>query len=158
MAELLREYVLVLCQADDEFVVIEKDRPAWQSGRLNLPGGKVEPGESPAEAARREAAEETGLALGGFRRLGLIRGQDVRIHCFAAWVDGPARLQPRPGETETVSWACWQNVQHDRRLMPNLRLVVPLMLAGQGGWEVHDDTGGLDVREHVVTVTLPGGL
>lgn len=42
---------------DDRFLVIrEEGRPFW-----NFPGGKVEPGESPVEAARRELREEVGL-------------------------------------------------------------------------------------------------
>jgi ADP-ribose pyrophosphatase YjhB (NUDIX family) len=33
------------------------------AGRWSLPGGRVEPGESDAEAIRREVAEETGLQV-----------------------------------------------------------------------------------------------
>jgi 8-oxo-dGTP pyrophosphatase MutT (NUDIX family) len=40
-------------------VVIHKNT----RGTLNLPGGKVEAGESPVSAARREVMEETGLML-----------------------------------------------------------------------------------------------
>lgn len=38
-----------------------KARPAWQRGKLNGIGGKVESGETPFYAMRREAREETGV-------------------------------------------------------------------------------------------------
>jgi 8-oxo-dGTP pyrophosphatase MutT (NUDIX family) len=40
-------------------------------GRLMIPGGHVEPNETPPEAALREVAEETGLAVSLVRRPGL---------------------------------------------------------------------------------------
>ena len=44
-------------------LLIRKNRPAWQAGKLNGVGGKIEPGEAPHTAARREFREETGLDL-----------------------------------------------------------------------------------------------
>ena len=49
--------------ARDRVLLIRKNRPAWQAGKLNGVGGKIEPGETPRQAARREFEEETGLAL-----------------------------------------------------------------------------------------------
>ncbi len=40
------------------------------TGMFMLPGGKLEPGESPAEAARREVSEEVGLDVGDLELLG----------------------------------------------------------------------------------------
>lgn len=60
-----KEYVVVLL-FDKQFqnvLLIRKNRPQWQAGKLNGPGGKVEPGETPQGAARRELFEETGLAM-----------------------------------------------------------------------------------------------
>ena len=42
-------------------VLIKKERPKWQEGKLNGVGGKVEKGESPFDAMKREFLEETGL-------------------------------------------------------------------------------------------------
>jgi ADP-ribose pyrophosphatase YjhB (NUDIX family) len=41
-------------------VIVRRGRPP-REGAWTIPGGRVEPGETPAEAARREAREETGL-------------------------------------------------------------------------------------------------
>ena len=42
-------------------VLIRKDRPAWQAGKLNGVGGKIEPNESAIDAMVREFREETSV-------------------------------------------------------------------------------------------------
>lgn len=42
-------------------VLILKNRPAWQAGKLNGIGGKIDPGETPHEAMVREFQEECGV-------------------------------------------------------------------------------------------------
>jgi 8-oxo-dGTP diphosphatase len=58
-------YVLVIARSsvDGQVVVVRKNRPVWQAGRFNYPGGKIERHESPLEAAAREMGEETGICL-----------------------------------------------------------------------------------------------
>jgi 8-oxo-dGTP diphosphatase len=43
--------------------LIRKNKPAWQKGKLNGIGGKVEDGESSLDAMVREFAEETGITV-----------------------------------------------------------------------------------------------
>lgn len=48
--------------ADRRYVLlIRKARPAWQRGKLNAIGGKVDPRETPRQAMAREFSEETGI-------------------------------------------------------------------------------------------------
>lgn len=58
----VRVGVGVLVLRDDGCVLLGERRGAHGAGTWALPGGHLEFGETPAEAARRELAEETGLA------------------------------------------------------------------------------------------------
>lgn len=62
----MQHYVLTLAISENcsKVAIIKKTRgPKGVVGRFNFPGGHVEEGESPAEAAARELAEETGLVV-----------------------------------------------------------------------------------------------
>ncbi len=65
-----------------------------------LPGGFVDYGESAEAAARREAAEETGLAVELVALLGVYSrpGRDPRFHTLTAVFAARARGTPRAGD------------------------------------------------------------
>ncbi len=73
---------------DDQLVMIEQWRQGVLRVTLEIPGGIVDPGESPLEAAVRELAEETGYAADDWSSLGSIEPnpaiQDNRCHTFLA--------------------------------------------------------------------------
>ncbi|MEO8291333.1 MAG: NUDIX hydrolase [Gaiellaceae bacterium] len=60
---------LVVVDGDD-LVLVRQTRPGSRSRTLELPSGKLENGETPAEAAARELAEECGLSASSLRELG----------------------------------------------------------------------------------------
>lgn len=71
-------------------VLIEKNRPAWQKGLLNFPGGHIEPGETPLECVIREFREETCMTTSecDWSYIGLIRNTDnYELHIFTAKYD-----------------------------------------------------------------------
>ena len=47
----------------NHILLIHKNRPEWQKGKVNGPGGKVLDHESPYVSVSREIKEETGLAI-----------------------------------------------------------------------------------------------
>jgi 8-oxo-dGTP diphosphatase len=55
------KYVVGFRFDGDKVLLIRKNKPAWQAGRINGIGGKVEPGESSLDAMVREFREETGI-------------------------------------------------------------------------------------------------
>ena len=59
-----------ICVRDGKILVIEKRRGPYR-GRYDLPGGKIESGESLFETIRREVLEETGFSVESAESLGL---------------------------------------------------------------------------------------
>jgi 8-oxo-dGTP pyrophosphatase MutT (NUDIX family) len=72
------------------------------AGQWALPGGRAEPGESPGETARRELAEELGLALGSEAELGLLDDYPTRsgyvITPVVLWGGADPALVPNAAE------------------------------------------------------------
>jgi 8-oxo-dGTP diphosphatase len=60
--------------SEDRYLVLQRAVEPYR-GNWDLPGGFVEPGETPADAIRRELAEETGLAIAIERMLGAFSSQ-----------------------------------------------------------------------------------
>jgi len=59
------KHVWVICRFKDQWLLTRHPRRGWE-----FPGGKVEEGETPEEAARREVYEETGAIVGTIRYIG----------------------------------------------------------------------------------------
>ena len=64
------ESVAIVALDGDELVLVRQSRPGAPERTLELPSGKLEPGETPDAAAVRELAEECGLAAASRRELG----------------------------------------------------------------------------------------
>ena len=70
----------------DRILLIEKKR-GLGAGKVNAPGGRLEPGETPFAAAVRELEEEIGVAATNVRELGevsfhFLDGYDLHCHVF----------------------------------------------------------------------------
>lgn len=109
---------------------IRKNRPSWQAGKLNGLGGKLEAGETPLDAMRREFWEEAGVKIHDWRECLVLTGEPSpadprgwRGHFFRAFGDVDA-CKPQTDERLEI---------HPTRplpvdTIPNLQWMIPLML------------------------------
>ncbi len=92
--------------ADERIVMIRQYRHGAECVTLEIPGGLVDPGETPAEAALRECREETGYAAPAVRPLGVLKPNPAlfanHLHSFvAAGVERVGEIQ-NSGSEQTV--------------------------------------------------------
>ena len=73
---LLPGVAAIIRDGDDRVLFIRRA----DNGRWGLPAGAIDPGETPAEAVRREVREETGLDVQPRRIIGVFGGKEFRIH------------------------------------------------------------------------------
>ena len=63
---------ILALDGENQVLVVEQFRYAYNKPLLELPAGKLERGEDPREAGIRELREETGAAAGRFEPLGCV--------------------------------------------------------------------------------------
>lgn len=92
---------------EDMVVVVVQPRAGAPKPTVELPAGKLEPGEEPGAAAVRELREECSLAATSWRALGSFWAVPAysteRVHAFEARELRPARGQPDADEEITVN-------------------------------------------------------
>jgi 8-oxo-dGTP pyrophosphatase MutT (NUDIX family) len=159
----MKEWVLLYADAsltdlgEGKVLLVEKNRPEWQAGRYNLLGGKVEHGESWQEASLREFYEEAGIQILDKtepRKYGEIVTSGGKVHCVKVFVPFH-QPKPRDHETEIVSWFNWNKVSNCNKLIPNLRVIIPLMVMGVRGWVISDELPSLNHKHSFMFTSYP---
>jgi 8-oxo-dGTP diphosphatase len=115
-------------EALDEVLLIQKERPEWQRGRLNGIGGKIEEfDKSNIDAMTREFKEEAGLTISDWNFcFSLIADRDIKyeVHFFYAVSDMFSNAVAQTDEI--LIRAKVNNLPNE--VIPNLRWIIPLCL------------------------------
>ena len=83
-----RDWVIVLPFKDNKFKMVKQWRHGEKKLSVEFPGGVIDEGEEPADAARRELLEETGCTAGKLIKLGSVNPNPAlfsnHVHIFFA--------------------------------------------------------------------------
>jgi 8-oxo-dGTP diphosphatase len=123
----VKRYVLGFAFFQNKVVLIRKNRPEWQAGKLNGVGGKIEPTDQNAFAAMaREFYEEAGVLLRPhrWRHVLLMEWPDAQVFVMSALLTPSEADCVRTKTDEEVSWH--SDIPDD--VIPNLRYIVPLCM------------------------------
>jgi len=123
-------YVLgfMLSPDETEVVLIRKNRPTWQAGRLNGVGGKVNSGEGYYEAMVREFEEETGVTEREWTHYADMEGIDWNCRVFYSISEKYLDAQTMTDEqivVENVDAACGLD---SAQAISNLKWLIPLAI------------------------------
>ena len=107
----------VICDQDRHILLVRKPSSRW-----NLPGGKVESGETRADAAVRELQEETGLDADEVLYLMELQYGGTRHHVYEASVLNINQVRPQ-NEIVDCIWFPLDSVQNLDTSEATLRIV-----------------------------------
>jgi len=97
---------VVAVTPDEQVVLIEQFRHGLRDVTLEIPGGMVDRGESPADACLRELLEETGYGGGAVEMIGCVTPNPAiqNNRCHTGLVTGATRVAaPRPDPSEDIA-------------------------------------------------------
>lgn len=92
-----------------DLLLIQRAR-APAAGLWTLPGGRMEPGETPEECARREVKEELGLLAFALRPVRQLQVKQYRLQVFATQ-GFEGEILPNPQEIRAWRWARPEQLQ-----------------------------------------------
>nr|WP_221185332.1 NUDIX domain-containing protein [Flexivirga oryzae] len=112
---MVRPGAYVVCAHHGRVLLSHQVSAGPAQGKWTLPGGGIEFGEAPADAAVRECVEETGLTPVIGQILGIhsntydsddgIERHGIRILYAGSFAEGaPAAVSPEDGEIDEVGW------------------------------------------------------
>jgi 8-oxo-dGTP diphosphatase len=110
-------------------MLIKKVRPAWQAGKLNGIGGKVEPCELAVCSMVREFREESGLNTHDshwHRFAQLQTSNGATVHCFYYVFRGPMPVVSSPTDEEVVVIKTDDLARHN--IVANVAWMIPIAL------------------------------
>jgi 8-oxo-dGTP diphosphatase len=150
---------LVFVIKEGKVLLIRKQRGLGK-GKVNGPGGKVDPGEDSVECAIRECHEELGIHVSNLECMGEHKFQFIDGYSIHCWVFRTGDVEGEAVETEEAIplWTRIENIPYGE-MWEDDKIWLPMVIAGTpftARW-VFDDDRMLDYTLEMVDEVKPGG-
>jgi 8-oxo-dGTP diphosphatase len=142
---------LLFIVRDKKILLIRKKR-GFGAGKINGPGGKVGPGETPLAAALRETREELGIKPRGAKQHGELHFQfrdGYSLHC-AVFLADDFEGEPRETDEAIPLWMPLDAIPYDE-MWADDRYWLPLLIRGKS-FEGYFDFDGERLLERKIVV------
>lgn len=150
---------LVFVIDQGQILLIRKKR-GLGLGKVNGPGGKLDPGENALECARRECHEELGIRVRDLECMGEHKFQFIDGYSIHCWVFRTFSYEGVAVETDEAVplWTDLDDIPYEE-MWEDDRMWLPMVIEGQrfsARW-VFDDDRMLDHEIQLVDKVVPGG-
>lgn len=102
----------VLIQKDNTFLLVQEGA-AHLRGVWSFPGGKIDEGENPEDAAVREAKEEAGVDVRILEKIGVFQMPGRLQHLYKAEIIGGKINYPKD-ELMDCRWVTVEDIEHEK--------------------------------------------
>lgn len=124
MNKTIREAVRCFLVKDSKVVVIKYKSGNIKEGYYDIPGGKIEKGETPEEAAIREMKEETGIKVKKLKSKGkMIIEYPKRIFNLTIFFSAECEGEPQEFEENTSEWIDIEELLKKEKRLSNIMIL-----------------------------------
>lgn len=126
MNKKIRRAVRCFLIKENKIVAIQYKDENKKAGYYDIPGGKIEDGESPFDTAIREMKEETGIDILNLRNKGIMRVEyPDRVYIFHTFITNEYTGDPVEKEENFAEWIDIDELVNNKKILSNLKILEP---------------------------------
>ena len=131
MDKLIRKAVRCYLVKDNKVVVTKYKEENKKAGYYEIPGGKIEEGETSEQTAIREMKEETGLKIKNLKYKGkMIIEYPNRIFDFEVFICNESEGEPQVFEENTSEWIEINELLKKEKILSNIMILDRFFIKG----------------------------
>ena len=127
----IRKAVRCYLIKDNEVVVTKYKKGNKKEGYYDIPGGKIDEGETPKQTAIREMKEETGIEIQNLKYKGIMTIEyPDRMFIFDTFISKEYEGEPQEFEENTSEWIDIDELLKKEKILSNIILLDKFLIKG----------------------------